>query len=261
MDDKIKKQLDEVVTKVINPEGIAEVISRKLFMTNSPCQKWSFRNLAIVQMHNSFDCRGYKQWQEVGRQVKKGCHAVKILSPKMKTIVVEENGKEVKKKICYGFRPINVFRYEDTEGEALEEYAEVMEAESKKHSLPLYDLAVKMGVSVEYAPSTGSYYGYNQGKKIVLCTDEEQVFYHELAHAIEREIGTLTLARGQQVDNEVVAEFCACFFASMYGKQADIKGTHEYIKGYAGKDHVSKSIFKYMDRVEKVINYVLDFQE
>lgn len=28
-----------------------------------------------------------------------------------------------------------------------------------------------------------------------------------------------------------------------------------------GKDHVSKSIFKYMDRVEKVINYVLDFQE
>lgn len=261
MQDEIKKQLDELIEKVVNPEGITELFSRKLFLVNSPCHKWSYNNQMIMILNNTYDCRGYRQWQAVDRQVKKGSKAVKILSPLMKTFYFEdeETHEKTKQKRVVGFKWINVFKVEDTDGEDLPEYVEVMEHESKKHELPLYDLAVNLGIDVSYAPSTGDYYGYyrsGEDKKIVLCTDSTQTFYHELCHAIDDKLGNLTHGKGQKADNEIVAELCGCFLASLYGQKAEIKKTHDYIKSYSGDDHISKSIFKYFERVEEILNYI-----
>ena len=263
MNEQQKQQLDDVIKNVINPVGICEVISRKLFMVNSPCQQWSFRNHSIMLLNDAFDCRGYVQWQQVNRQVKKGSKAVKIMVPKLKTIYKKnEKGEKEKSQYCDGFISINVFKVTDTDGEELEYYKDVMDAESKKHTMPLYDVALDMGIDVTFAPTLGRYAGYySHNGSITLSTDSEQVFFHELSHAIDHRLGNLTIGSGQQVDNEIVAELASCYFATMYGQKTDIKATHDYISNYSGKTHVSSSIFKYLKRVEEIINYVIDFKK
>jgi|OM-RGC.v1.025546822 hypothetical protein len=80
---------------------------------NSPAIKWSLSNrvLAWVQAQE-LDCRGYRQWQEVGRQVKKGSRAVYIFRP-----ITIKNTKEEEEDdyICVGFWPIPVFAASSTE--------------------------------------------------------------------------------------------------------------------------------------------------
>lgn len=83
-----------------------------------PSDKWSIGNRILQMLQGTDDARGYKQWQEAGRQVRKGAHAIHILAPM--TFKVKETdkdtGEEVEKVVVKGYRPIPVFRYEDTEG-------------------------------------------------------------------------------------------------------------------------------------------------
>jgi len=88
--------------------------------------------------HDTEDARGFRQWQKIGRRVKKGAKAFYILAPIRKKVPVKirreverinENGEteivEVEETIyvdkLVGFKSIPVFRYEDTEGKPLPE--------------------------------------------------------------------------------------------------------------------------------------------
>ena len=52
------------------PKALAQVfIHRK---DDIPCRNWSISNQMITAIHGHTDARGYKQWQEVNRHVKKG---------------------------------------------------------------------------------------------------------------------------------------------------------------------------------------------
>ena len=64
-----------------------------------PCSHWSFANRLLCFFHHTEDARGYRQWQAVNRQVKKGAKAFHIIAPRL--------GK--KKKNC----PINSEQPED----------------------------------------------------------------------------------------------------------------------------------------------------
>ena len=66
----------------------------------------------------SKDARGYQQWKEVDRFVKKGSKAIYILVPKIAKTVDSETGEE--ETILKGFMCRPVFRVEDTEGEPLD---------------------------------------------------------------------------------------------------------------------------------------------
>jgi hypothetical protein len=66
------------------PAPLAQVfIHRK---DASPCRAWSWRNQLIVALRGHSDARGFRQWQQVGRHVKKGEKAFNILSPCVKKV-------------------------------------------------------------------------------------------------------------------------------------------------------------------------------
>ena len=67
----------------------------------------------LTALAGTGDARGYKQWQDADRHVKKGSKAFAIFASCTKRI--KEPGKE-DRVICFGFRAISVFRIEDTEG-------------------------------------------------------------------------------------------------------------------------------------------------
>ena len=128
----MKKNKDEIIKNAVNqlldmfqsgklPERVAFSIIHRHPGDVIPSDKWSIGNRILQMLQGTADARGYKQWQEVGRQVRKGAHAIHILAPLTYKIKDKDEltGEDVEKIIVKGYRPIPVFRYEDTDGKAL----------------------------------------------------------------------------------------------------------------------------------------------
>ena len=109
-----------------------------------PSEKWSRFNRLLMRIQGTNDARGYRQWEGVGRSVKKGSKAIHILAPRY--IYKEDERTKEKKKIMSGFIGIPVFRAEDTEGEPLPEYVPKTEPNPD-----LLKLVEKRGIKVEMA--------------------------------------------------------------------------------------------------------------
>ena len=134
-----------------------------------PCAKWSLSNRLLQFLADTSDARGYRQWQQADRQVKKGSKAFHILGPNVKKITdTDDNGRETEKVVVLGFFTIPVFRAEDTDGEPLP-----YEPASPS---PLADVAKRLGLSVSYQSFAGTYYGCYKGdsKKIILASHKQQ---------------------------------------------------------------------------------------
>ncbi|WP_202320774.1 hypothetical protein [Archaeoglobus neptunius] len=113
-----------------NPEKVVLAVFKG---NGKPSDSWSFFNRLIMFMNDTADARGFRQWQKVGRRVKKGAKAFYILAPVRKKVpvrvrkivIVEEEEIEVDETVLVeklvSFKSIPVFRYEDTEGEPLPE--------------------------------------------------------------------------------------------------------------------------------------------
>jgi antirestriction protein ArdC len=80
--------------------------------------QYSFGNCFLIyrQCPQASLVAGYKRWQELGRQVKKGEKSIVILAPLIR------KDKESDKEEVFGFRSTNVFDVSQTEGQAVPEY-------------------------------------------------------------------------------------------------------------------------------------------
>lgn len=227
---------------------------------NAPIRRWSFFNQLLIHIQKTQDARGYKQWQEVGRYVKKGSKAIKIFGPVFKKAETEckncigvkcikcEGTGKIKENILIGFKEIPVFRFEDTEGKELDE----TNAPKVPDDLPLLDVAKILNIEVKAIHFEGGAWGRidHEANGIILMSPEEQVFFHELAHGIDIKLGNYE--KSDYKDGEVVAELGACLLASYYGESVNLKFTKEYIEAWAGKDHVAIAIGRLLDRVWQV---------
>jgi hypothetical protein len=234
---------------------IPEAIAYSMFpIPNLPSSKWSLLNRTIMFLAGTQDARGFRQWKQANRHVKKGAKSFRILVP---CIVKKENGEngEVEHALR-GFMCKPVFRVEDTDGEALE--YETLELPD----FPLRERAEEWGISVKAIPGNYRYYGYYRpnSKEIALATPEETVFFHELAHAAHERVKG-ALKAGQDPLQEIVAELSAQALSRLVGKQArDTTGnSYRYIQGYAEKLKLSPqaACLRVMSETEKVINLIL----
>lgn len=252
--------LKDLVTTLIEEEEFPKYMKRAFTIPpDIPLAKWSLANQFICFRNNCFDCRGKNQWDEVGRHVKNGFQkAVFILGPRIIKIKDRDTKEEEEKLV--GWRRIMVFPYESTEGEELP-YIQQMKDEVKFDSLPLFEIAKEMQLNFKVQPGIG-YYGYFDSNKneIALCTADEQVFLHELSHAIDQKVANYD---NKDYDGgEIVAELSACFLASIYGKRADIRFTKNYLQNYIkdgkNKAQFAYTLFKYLDRVRTIYKFIKD---
>ena len=240
------------------PAQLAATIIRKNEADEIPSDSWSIGNRILMASQNTSDARGYNQWQEVGRQVKKGSKAIYIFAPLTKRITETdaETREETTKVIVYGFRPLPVFRYEDTEGEPLPDYGY-----SPKTYPPFFDVAEKLGVSVEYRPMRGNFLGrYSAGTtSIQLCSQDAHVYYHELAHAVHNTFVDLKTYDSDKA--EIVAEFTACVLCELTNIRGYETQGYEYIRRYCGgetkPEGVLKKIMGVLTDVEKIVLTVI----
>lgn len=268
--DKVKVQLDKIVNLFSSQELPYKCAKAFIMNGNKPSSKWSLSNKVIMLSNDSMDARGYRQWQEVKRQVPYGQKAsFYILAPKF--IKVQKENKETKEmediKVISGFLGIPVWKYEDTQGEELPEY-------KPKELPPLMDVANKLGLKVQYSDGgqeLGYYGSYDQNKTITLKTFDNSTFFHELVHAIDKHINGTKIISKDSIEyalNEVVAELTACVIGELYNM--DNKNySYTYIKSYAeqieksgtANEKIARSMVKVIGRVEKILKFVFNEQE
>jgi len=224
---KVREVLNEIL-EAFKTGNIPQAIAYSLNpTTRTPSQKWSLLNRLIMFIHATGDARGIRQWNEVGRKVKKGAKAIFILAPLLKKKVDEEQTEHF---FLIGFKAVPVFRAEDTEGAALD---------YEKLAVPEFsfmDRAREWGLSVKAVGANNSYYGYYSkgASEIGLASPDEIVFFHELAHAAHSRISEKWKG-GQDWKQEVVADLAAQALFHLAGKQSGdyLGNTYEYIEHYA----------------------------
>ena len=257
MNEKVKQVLEKILASFESgdvPEALSVAVLPRL---DVPCSKWSLCNRLICFFAGTSDARGFRQWKSAGRYPKKGSKAIFILSPRHKK--VKDGDIEEKKVILTGFAPVPVFRLEDTDGEPLE----VPELEPKELP-PLFEIAQDWKIEVNWQSYQGDAYGFfSSGRKeIVLATHDEQVFFHELAHAAHQRVNG-KLKPGQQWSQEIVAELTAAVLAHLYGKRTNDGASYRYIRTYAekaGKD-IYKACLSVIADVGKCLGLIMEAKE
>jgi len=195
-------------------------------------------------LNNTEDARGFNQWKQAGRYIKKGSKAFYILAPMFKKVIDENEEKQ----ILAGFRAVPVFRFEDTEGSPLIK-------ENFKVNIPFEfnNIIKELGLKVDAVRFNGAVYGsYSPSRKeIKLASPEIDVFLHELSHAVDDRLNGLKA--GQHKDQEVTAEFSGAVIGYLMGYKVPMGNIKSYIEHYSFKELLSS-----LSRIEKVVTYVIE---
>ena len=193
---KAAKLLAENVAELMNSETFKAALKFK-----ARFYRYSFNNCFLIQ----FQCpeasyvAGYRRWQSLGRQVRKGEKAISILAPIIKT--VEEEGEEVKRLV--GFKTASVFDIGQTNSANPDEDSHSIpeppmperltgDSESIRKALSrLEAFATEQGFPVQRKAIFGSALGkFSLTSNIITLRDDLEplqalkTLTHELAHAL-----------------------------------------------------------------------------
>ena len=229
-----------------------------------PSNSWSLSNRIIMTLNGTSDARGFRQWQDCNRYVKKGSKAFHILGPwlvkKSQRESVEDETEEKPVhigQILKGFIAIPVFKVENTTGDELD-YRKL----ELPHHLPLLEVAESWGIDVAPVAYQGYWLGYYRPEtdEIRIATPEIKTFLHELSHAAHK-IAIGKLKNGQDWKQEITAELSAQTLCHFLGCSVnDTTGnSYEYVLFYANKANkdIGTACVSVLADVEKVLSLIL----
>jgi len=190
---------------------------------------YSFGNLCLIvsQCPDASQVAGYKTWQGLGRQVRKGERGIKILAPCVRKVEDKDSGDQVRRVVA--FRAVSVFDIAQTDGEPLP----ALDYRPLDGGCPdladfLCGVAMSAGLDIRRERLTDGKHGYLRcSEKLIVvnseCSDAmaSKVVAHELGHFFDPwltehpdEYGT---HRG---DCEAVAESVAFVVCASHGVDA-----------------------------------------
>lgn len=209
-----------------DPEQIEKFVN--LWNGNLQLHSYSINNiiLAFFQYPKMSMLAGYKKWMKLGRQVKKGEKAIKILAPMVRKYKNKEEEDEYR---IGGWRYVNVFDINQTEGENLD----FGHPELIKGEIPFETVA-----EVSPLPVTVEYYGTSNGvltdKEIRVASKDNEAsmvatLIHEMGHYYLGHPGNEELDRPTK---EVEAETVSYMVTSYLGMENE--KSQYYIGGWNG---------------------------
>lgn len=214
-----REKLEAAVRELMTSEGwIRWLNTRSLF------HNYSFNNTLLIAMQRPTATRvaGFKAWQKLGRQVRKGEKSIKIFAP-MTVIVrdaneeprLDDNGQPIRRTF---FKLVSVFDIEQTDGEALPEIPMVsIDGDDFADRLPALEaFASSMGISVAYEELHGRAGGYFDPSKQAIVVESTKsangkvrVLVHELAHALGVGYDNFTRADAEVIVESVTHIVCS----------------------------------------------------
>jgi antirestriction protein ArdC len=202
-------------------------------------RSYSFANTLLIAMQcpEATYVAGFRTFEKLGRKVRRGERALRIVAPR--TFYAEreqEDGTTKREKRIY-FVHVPVFDISQTEGEPLVSPIGDIEGDSHgDHIENLVRYAAELGYSVDFRPVAGNCGGWcaYESKQIVIdstgsVNEQLATLAHELAHAM----GASTKAHGRE-HAEVIAEAAAHLALAGLGVDISERSTG-YLAGWAEK--------------------------
>jgi hypothetical protein len=247
----------EKVVRLFSTAQLPDLCAKSLISAPEvPSSKWSMGNQILMLLAGTGDARGYRQWQAVGRHVRRGAKAFYILGPVYARRQIENTSgdpnDDEEVDVLVGFKGIPVFRIGDTEGDELPTY-------EPRNPPPLLEVAERFGMKVNYLRLSAGVYGMTDYERqvITLATEDWTVFWHELAHSIHRSYEPKS-GHGQEPEAETVAQLVAATLARLYGKPDD-SFSWAYIASQAqssSPQQVGRLCMRVLDRAKKVLDLI-----
>ncbi len=165
---------------------------REYLDTMSRFWQYSYHNqlLIHVQNRNASRVAGFRKWNDLGRHIKAGSKAIKILAPYSKKLKEKDlaTGEEKEVTRTY-FWPVNVFDVSQTDGKELPKIDIEVTGDSHKEALnKLLAYCATKNITVEFKDlGINGLYGYSQGGKIAIDSKQAvnmqvSTLVHEIAH-------------------------------------------------------------------------------
>ena len=212
---------------------------RRFAETRAAFHRYSFGNCALIayQRPDATQVAGFKSWQALGRQVRKGERSIRILAP-MSVKERDEQGNETDERLTF-FRAVPVFDISQTDGDALPEAPrEPITGDSHAgyvERLEQYARSLGYTVEREALDAAGGYCDHKRQRIVVSSNVDSanahvRVLVHELAHAL----GVGYAEYGREVA-EVIVETATVIVCGSVG--LDTSGESiPYITGWGEQD-------------------------
>ena len=228
---------------------------RRWAETRARCHRYSFANCALIAMQRPDATRvaGFRQWEQLGRHVRKGERAIRIMAP----VTVKERDRETGDatgEILVFFCAVPVFDIGQTEGEPLPEAPREPIAGNTHASYigRLKAFASSIGYTVDREPlETVGGYCDAKSKRIVIAERHDsanaivRVLVHELAHAL----GVGYAEYGREAA-EVIVETATVIVCGAIG--LDTSGESiPYIAGWGETDDLA-AIRTFAEKVDEI---------
>jgi antirestriction protein ArdC len=256
---QLHEQLVEGVQALTSSEDWVRALE-----TAARFHRYSARNIMLIALQRPSARRvaGYRAWQAMGRQVRKGERGIAILAPcKARRVEFdEETAEEREHWIVRGFRAEYVFDVEQTDGEPLTEVIpELLEGQAPEG---LWDSLAAQVEAEGFALERGDCDGRNGytdfGSRRVRVRDDvdeaqaTKTLCHELAHVRLGHSGCVMESRSRA---EVEAESVAFIVLRARGAITD-SYSFPYVALWSGGD--SGKVLETAERVQKAARSILE---
>lgn len=247
-------------------KGVSEFLNsnkwKEFLKFQSHFYNYSFGNVVMIfmQKENATYVAGFKAWNKLGRYIKKGEKAIKILAPVKVKVKGEKESEEQKERyVLKGFKVVNVFDISQTEGKDIPEICRELKGKSVKIETLYNKLLSIIKIPVIQEPLRGPKGYYDPSKNIISIKEDMdpkqklKTLVHEYAHYKLHSKKT-DFTRAEQ---EVQAEGIAFIVLNHFGINTS-SYSFEYITAYSYKEPqiLLKHGLVMQKTVEEIINEI-----
>lgn len=185
----LKTSIDSSLSQLaaaVDQEAASDELRRFLDL-QARFHRYSWGNCLLIAMAkpDATFVAGFSQWKRLGRRVKRGEHAIRIMAP---CPIRFENPKTGEEENRLFFKTACVFDVSQTEGTSLPDF-QVPDVEANGDMLlrALAGVASRRGIEVEYGALDNGHYGVSMGGRVKIATgyptgQQAKTLAHELAH-------------------------------------------------------------------------------
>lgn len=261
MSAKAKKAYENLlrgVEDLINSGRWAEYLRFQAKFYNYSCNNTI---LILMQCPHASRVAGFNTWKQLGRYVKKGEKAIKILAPlTYKKMVEDEKGNREEKTVVRGFRVVNVFDISQTEGEELPEICTPLAGDSEDAAILFAALKEVIEIDISEEEIPGSAHGYYDlgNDRIALeiknaLNHKAKTLVHEYVHAMLD--GKSSNLQQSRKEAEIVAESVAYIVSHYFGLDTS-SYSFGYVAAWSGAD--PKEILKKGELIQRTAGKIIE---
>lgn len=221
---------------------------------------WHSTLLICMQRPSATRVAGYRTWQGLGRQVRKGEHGITIFAPCpwKREVADDTDGVRVEQGIF--FKAVHVFDVAQTDGDELPA-VEVPTVDTVADDLlaDLIRVADERGLAVKAAPTGESWFGKTDGRNIDVDSryatgQQAKTVAHELAHAALHFDADRLKAGLTRSIAELEAESVAYVVCMHFGLDVEVRSSR-YIAQWDGD---SKALRESLERIANTARALID---